>query len=97
MTDRYLPSTNDEPTRANNGMEGHENRHYDLNKDISLAKKLQFTERVEIYVEETGGGVKVLLNIGTYEVFRTAIHEYFCGEGEGSTLSTFPWLTIMAT
>jgi len=56
-----------------------------------------FNSRNEIYVEETGGGVKVLLNTGTYEVFRTAIHEYFCGEGEGSTLSTFPWLTIMVT
>ena len=88
MTDRNLPSTVDEPTSANNGTEGLENRRYDLNKDKSLSKKLQFTEREEIYVEETGGGV--LLNTGTYELFRTAIHEYFCGEKGGSTFSTFP-------
>ena len=45
LTDINLPSTIDEPTSANNGTEGLENRRYDLNKDKSVAKKLQFTER----------------------------------------------------
>ena len=39
-TDINLPSTIDEPTSANNGTEGLENRRYDLNKGTSLAEAL---------------------------------------------------------
>ena len=47
-----------------------ETRNYNLNKRKALTKKAQTCEREIVSIIETGGGVKILFNTGTYEVFK---------------------------
>ena len=62
---------------------GTEPRYYRLNKDRALDKKLEYTNREEIVLEETGGGLKILVNTGTYELLRKATHSYYSSEENG--------------
>lgn len=54
-----------------------ETRDYTLKTDKSMKKKLSATERNNISVKYTGGGVRFQLNSGTYELFKSATQEYF--------------------
>ena len=42
-----------------------------------MEKKLQFTDREEISIEETGAGLVILLNTGIYEMIKLNIEGYY--------------------
>ena len=46
-----------------------------------MEKTLQFTEREEISIEETGGGLMILLNTGIYEMIKLNIERYYNNVG----------------
>lgn len=57
-------------------------KEYVLNKTKSLNKKLSATERDNVDVIDTGGGLKIILNTGTYELLKLVADQYF---GESRT------------
>ena len=52
-------------------------RDYVLNQTAALDKKLKATERQTVEVIETGGGLRIVLNTGSYELLKVATDEYF--------------------
>ena len=50
-------------------LQNQERRNYALNERKSMKKKLLETEKDYITVVHTGGGIKIELNAGTYELF----------------------------
>ena len=53
-----------------------EQRDYCLNLQEAINKKLQATHKEEFVVSQTGGGIKFVLNTGTYEVFKLAAEDF---------------------
>ena len=54
-----------------------ERRHYELDKNKSMKKKLVATSEEPFKMIETAGGVKIIMNAGTYELFRYAADKHF--------------------
>jgi len=54
-----------------------ETRRYELNKGKTMKKKLAASTNEVFQLTETGGGVKLTLNAGMYELFRHSADEYF--------------------
>ncbi|KAH3858942.1 hypothetical protein DPMN_101587 [Dreissena polymorpha] len=50
---------------------------YTLNMRKSLQKKLDSTDQEDVIVYETGGGFRLLLNTGMYELFKIAADQFF--------------------
>ena len=50
---------------------------YTVNRPLALDKKLKATERQNVEVVETGGGLRIVLNTGSYELLKVATDEYF--------------------
>ena len=59
---------------------GTEVRSYRLNEEKAMEKKLLYTQRDEIHVEESGGGLKLRLNTGMYELIKSRVESYFSTE-----------------
>ena len=54
-----------------------EQRNYELNMKKSFRKKMTACERDVFTVEETSGGIKFMLNTGTFEVFRHTADNFY--------------------
>ena len=51
---------------------------YTLNKEKALKKKLEAANRTKhVEPEETGGGLRIKLSCGAYELFKLAAHQYY--------------------
>ncbi|KAH3737520.1 hypothetical protein DPMN_044113 [Dreissena polymorpha] len=50
---------------------------YTLNLKKSLQKKLDSTDQDDVIIYETGGGFRLLLNTGMYELFKIAADQFF--------------------
>ncbi|KAH3773349.1 hypothetical protein DPMN_174708 [Dreissena polymorpha] len=50
---------------------------YTLNMKKSLQKKFDSTDQEDVNVYETGGGFRLLLNTGIYELFKIAADQFF--------------------
>ena len=61
----------------NNSSTEMEHRDYGLNKDLAMRKKLRFTDRVPMEIEESGGGINIRFNTGTYELMKSEIFQFF--------------------
>ena len=59
-------------------------RNYKLNPPKAINKKMHATEREHVEILETGGGVKVVLDTGTYEMLRLASEKYYTENDEGN-------------
>ena len=62
---------------SNSRLYSEERRKYVLNRDRSLKKKLNATEMDELSIAMTGGGLRMFVNAGMFELFRLASNEYF--------------------
>ena len=66
-----------------------EGRCYKLNEVNSMKKKLTASENTNIQLTETGGGVKLALNAGMYELLRDSADKYLMSlEGETTCKKT---------
>jgi hypothetical protein len=54
-----------------------EQRKYEMNCRKALKKKLNTTEREEMIITVTGGGIKLEMNTGIYELFKYASEIFF--------------------
>ena len=54
-----------------------ERRQYVLNRDRAWKKKLDATEIDELSISMTGGGLRMFMTSGMFELFRLASKEYF--------------------
>ena len=52
-------------------------KHYELNKQKSLLKKLKTTEKNEIKIEKNGGGFMFEFNMRFYEIFNNELEKFF--------------------
>lgn len=50
------------------------------NRTKSMKNKLDATEKQPLTVTETGGGVKLELNTGFYELFKSAAEEFYSSD-----------------
>ena len=64
-----------------------EKRDYCLNLKGAINKKLQATNKEDFVVTQTGGGIKFVLNTGTYEVFKIATEDFY--KNESNTKITY--------
>jgi hypothetical protein len=69
---------------------GQECRDYNLNENKSLKKILQATERDEIEILHTGGGIKLTVNAGTYQLLKSAVRDYFGKESDSLSCTRIP-------
>ena len=53
--------------------ENSERRSHTVNQIKAIDKKLLCSERQIIDIEETGGGIKIMFNAGTYELVNSVI------------------------
>ena len=68
---------------------GYEQRGYSLNREKSMKKKLQDTNRPdEIEITHTGGGVRLFVNSGAFELLKIAADQFFTGETDGCMVYT---------
>ena len=68
---------------------GYEQRGYSLNREKSMKKKLQDTNRPdEIEITHTGGGVRLFVNSGAFELLRIASDQFFSSETDGGMVYT---------
>ena len=72
-----------------------EQRDYSLNLQGAINKKLQATNNEEFVVTTTGGGIKFILNTGTYEVFKLATEAFF--KTESTSKITYKQETVTDT
>ena len=52
-------------------------RNYTLNEEKALQKKLESTDRDDVVVYETGGGLRMILNTGMFELFKLSVEQYY--------------------
>ena len=52
-------------------------RNYKLNRQNSLQKKLEATQRDDIQIFKTGGGPRIIFNIGMYELIKYSADKYY--------------------
>ncbi|XP_053384722.1 uncharacterized protein LOC128550211 [Mercenaria mercenaria] len=57
-----------------------ENKQYELNREKALRKKLAASNYEELSIIHTGGGVKLQMNAGMYELFKYAAQNYYTSE-----------------
>ena len=62
-----------------------EGRCYKLNEVNSMKKKLAASENTNIQISETGGGIKLTLNAGLYELLRDSADKYLMSLEGGTT------------
>lgn len=67
-----------------------ERRDYELNPSKSMRKKLQATEKRPITVTETGGGIKLEMNTGLYELFKQASDAFYSSDYSKYTYVKIP-------
>ena len=67
-----------------------EKRSYALNKIKAIDKKVMCSERSSIQIEETGGGIKIAFNAGTYELVKSVIQEFYANDCKQYTYSHIP-------
>lgn len=77
MEKQLTVKSGDVESVSENQIKATENRKYSLNKSKAMKKKFHATEREEITVTETGGGMKFSFNAGTYELLKLASEEFF--------------------
>ena len=67
-----------------------ETRSYTLNKIKAIDKKVQCSERRNVQIEETGGGIKIAFNAGTYELVKSVIQDFYANDCKQYTYSHTP-------
>ena len=67
-----------------------EKRSYALNKIKAIGKKVLCSDRSTIQVEETGGGIKIAFNAGTYELVKSVIQEFYANDCKQYSYSHIP-------
>lgn len=52
-------------------------KNYKLNEELAMKKKLASTERDDIEIQHTNGGLRIFLNAGAYELLKEAVDAYY--------------------
>lgn len=72
-----LASTSSSKTNGNVTLAEREIRSYELRVDSAMTKKLDATERPDLEMEMTGGGLVMKWSAGMYELIKLAADEYY--------------------
>ena len=55
-------------------------RNYKLNRQNSLQKKLEATQRDDIQIFKAGGGFRIIFNTGMYELIKYSADKYYASK-----------------
>ena len=66
--------------RSTDVQDSSEQRKYKLNEQRAVKKKLNATNREVAEITNTGGGVKINLNTGAYELLKCSAEEFYSGD-----------------
>ncbi len=80
MSDGTITIVQDEPTTHSTLTAKPEYRMFNLNEARALRKKLKATERKSVIVSETGGGLKLELSAGMYELLKSSAESFYSSD-----------------